>query len=329
MQDPSILTVDTSSFTNTSWTVSAVGDQVLLSDLDNQELLRSSGFDSLLINSTFADLNLTIEELAGTSILNETVYVSAGIGNDNIAGSAAARRIVVTGAEGADTIIGGAPGDQLSGDHGNDVINGGSGDDYLDGGAGNDLLDGGDGADELFDGLGNDQLSGGDDDDQLIALSGTNALSGDRNSDFLLGGFQADNLNGGSGNDVLRGDASNFMGGSDVLTGGADDDLLMGGAGADTFVFNSNDGADIIASFDVASVGFDPVSGYSGIATGADFQTGVDQIELVGFATVNASNVMSSITDSAEGAVFNAEGTSITFYGVAAAQITADDFLFV
>lgn len=165
--------------------------------------------------------------------------------------------------------------------------------------------------------------------DSFTLLSGINSLQLNSGSDFGIGGFQADNLSGGAGNDVLRGDASAFLGGSDVLDGGADNDFLMGGRGADTFIFDTNDGVDIIAAFDVADMDFSLLSGYTATATGTDFQSGVDHIQLSGFSTVDASNVMSSVTDGADGAVFSAEGTSITFYDVAANQLTADDFIFV
>jgi Ca2+-binding RTX toxin-like protein len=216
-----------------------------------------------------------------------------------------------------------------TGSVGDDVINTGKGNDQINSGAGNDIVNANLGNDLVIDGLGNNSLNGEGGADAIIALSGLNSLTGGDGSDYLAGGFQADNLNGGAGNDVLRGDAGGFLGGSDILMGGADDDFLMGGRGADTFVFNTNDGADIIAAFDVADMGFGPLSGYSATATGADFQSGVDHVQLAGFSTVNASNVMSSVTDGTDGAVFSAEGTSITFYDVAANQLTVDDFIFV
>jgi len=146
----------------------------------------------------------------------------------------------------------------------------------------------------------------------------------------LVGGIQADVLKGGAGNDVIRGEASNgFLGGSDAISGGNGDDIMMGGRGADTFIFNTSDGDDVIGQFGLGDVAFDNINGYSVSATGADFQTGIDHIQLDGFSTVNASNVMSSVMDGADGAVFSAEGTSITFYDVAANQLTVDDFIFV
>ena len=125
--DRSTLTIDASAFTNTGWTIGAEGSEAVLSDAARQELLRSSGFGSLQINSSWADLDLTIEELEGTSILNETVYVSAGVGNDNIDGSATDRRIVATGRDGDDTLMGGGSPDILRGGIGRDDIHGGGG----------------------------------------------------------------------------------------------------------------------------------------------------------------------------------------------------------
>jgi len=219
--------------------------------------------------------------------------------------------------------------DKVDGLGGDDFLFGDSGDDTLSGGAGNDQIDGGTGNDIILDGMGKNKLDGGNGVDQLLTFSGLNELDGGGDSDYLAGGFQADQLSGGTGNDVLRGDAGSFLGGSDVIEGGADDDFLMGGRGADTFVFNTNDGSDIIATFDVADIGYGPLSGYTATATGSDFQTGIDHIQLDGFSTVNSSNVMSSVMDGADGAVFSAEGTNITFFGVTANQLTTDDFMFL
>ena len=215
-----------------------------------------------------------------------------------------------------------------TGSSGDDVINAGKGNDQINSGSGNDIVNANLGNDVVIDGLGNNSLNGQGGLDALIAFSGINTSSGGAGSDFLLGGFQADSLDGGAGNDVLRGDAGNFMGGSDTLAGGQGDDLLMGGKGSDTFVFNTNEGSDTIAALNIADMGYGPLSGYTGTPNSKDFQTGVDHIKLNGFSGVDASNVLSSITDGANGAVFSAEGTEITFYGVDANQLTTDDFIF-
>lgn len=49
---------------------------------------------------------------------------------------------------------------------------------------------------------------------------------------------------GGVGNDVLTGGARN-----DTLRGGDGDDMLTGGLGADRFLFDADDGTDVITDF--------------------------------------------------------------------------------
>jgi hypothetical protein len=69
----------------------------------------------------------------------------------------------------------------------------------------------------------------------------------------LEGGAGHDDLSGGAGLDVLTGGVGN-----DRLEGGLGLDVLTGGAGRDYFVFNRNDGPDLVT----------------------DFQSGVDKIVL-------------------------------------------------
>jgi len=195
------------------------------------------------------------------------------------------------------------------------------------GGSGNQELIGGGGNDLLFDGLGNDSLSGKAGDDKITALSGVNRLEGGDGADFLKGGFQSDILVGGAGNDVLRGDVGQFIGGSDILEGGAGNDLLMGGKGADIFVFKTNAGADLIAGFEAQEIASDLAFTTDNMV--ADFVSGMDLVSLDGFQIIDAINVDKFLTDSVDGAIFSAEGTSITFYGVIADQLSSDDFIFV
>ena len=259
----------------------------------------SGGFTDTLTNVEvfqFADGARGILDLLSTS-----QSVPGTVGNDNITGGSAA-----------------------------DTLNGGAGNDEMSGGAGDDTIDGGDGDDVIIDGLGNDQITGGAGSDSITVLSGNNTVSGGVGSDFLIGGFQTDNLDGGAGADVIIGDgAGGFLSGSDRITGGTGDDMMMGSGGADTFVFAINDGADTIAAFNAADVVFSAATGYSATPTGADFTSGIDHIELVGFAGIDATNVMGSVTTGADGAVFSASGTSITFFGVDVADLSADDFIFV
>ena len=286
--------------------------------------LSSSGDDiSDAVSFGLADLSGSVTEsgtndndtLVGTS--DDDALFGLG-GNDEI-----------TGLAGNDTLDGGSGFDTVFGGSGDDVVRGGTGDDELDGGTGDDDIDGGAGADNIFDGLGNNTVEGRDGNDVALVLAGANTINGGADADVLIGGIQADTLDGGTGNDIIRGEASDgFMAGSDRIIGGTGNDTMMGGRGADTFVFNTADGTDVIGTFAAADI----TEGFfesTVTTTGADFMSGVDKIELSGFA-LDDDTVLDAIEDNADGvAVFSAEGTEITFTGLTASDLSADDFVFV
>ena len=83
----------------------------------------------------------------------------------------------------------------------------------------------------------------------------------------MQGGDSIDRLFGGESNDIINGG-----GGNDLINGGAARDILTGGTGADMFVFST---AEDIKSF----YGSDRI---------ADFQTGIDQIDLSAFMSGGA-----------------------------------------
>ena len=213
---------------------------------------------------------------------------------------------------------------------GDDTVTAGKGDDQINTRAGDDIVNAGIGDDLIVDGLGNDELNGQGGNDLVIALSGINTLRGGEGNDYLAGGYQRDYLIGNAGNDILRGDpGTNFLtAGLDVLDGGPGDDILMGGRGADIFIFNPGDGSDVIGGFDQYAIVSSP-SGYSVSVTRSDFEPGNDVIRLQNFTTVTESNVMSYIQDQNDNAVFNAENTSITFFGITTNLLDENDFLFV
>ena len=216
--------------------------------------------------------------------------------------------IEITGGETDDTLTGGLGGDTINAGGGDDTIASGSGDDVVSAGAGNDTI---------YDYLGDDTIDAGDGNDSVTLLTGSNSVDGGAGSDLITGGIGTDDLSGGEGDDVIKGDAgSGLYGGADTIDGGVGDDTMMGGLGADVFVFATNDGVDTIGSFNTADVVFDAVTGYSVAVTGADFEVGIDQIQLNGFTGVDASNVMSFVSAGVDGAVFDAEGTTITLYDV-------------
>nr|WP_229583079.1 calcium-binding protein [Paracoccus sp. S-4012] len=81
-----------------------------------------------------------------------------------------------------------------------------------------------------------------------IGNAGDNVVVGNAGPNLLAGRQGNDHLVGGPGNDTLTGDLGN--------------DTLQGGAGADRFVFAAGGGTDMIA----------------------DFQNGIDQVQLIGLA---------------------------------------------
>lgn len=93
-----------------------------------------------------------------------------------------------------------------------------------------------------------ENVVGGSDTDIIVGNAAANHLAGMRGSDKLVGNGGRDVLDGGAGNDTLRGGN-----GRDKIIGGDADDLMFGGKGRDTFVFDLDDGFDVIRDFDAAT----------------------------------------------------------------------------
>eukprot|EP01030_Chromulinospumella_sphaerica_P022528 gene22527-biopygen20082 len=129
-------------------------------------------------------------------------------------------------------------------------------------------------------------LTGDDRWDTVLGLDGNDTLNGLGGSDRLEGGLGADKLYGGDGDDVL--------------IGGAGQDTLTGGAGADIFVIGLGDGANTIA----------------------DFQDGIDRIDLSAFGGY------SSISQLAAGAkIIFADGSYVILTGVLSTSLSSAGFI--
>jgi len=215
------------------------------------------------------------------------------------------------GGSGADKAFGGAGNDVLNGRAGPDSLSGDAGNDTINGGAGNDTGFGDSGADGLFGEAGDDDLSGGSGNDTLNGGDGNDSLRGDEGEDLLLGAFGNDMLLGGTGNDEVRaGGGDDLLGGgsgndrllgeagNDVLSPGDGADTLLGGLGADTFVFDRDDGTNLLA----------------------DFEPGLDRIDLRGRG-------LSEAAVSFDDAEITFAGTTLVFGQ--GAMATPDDFVFV
>ena len=151
-------------------------------------------------------------------------------------------------------------------------------------------IDGGDGMDTITGSAQRDTIDGG---------AGSDTLDGGANRDTLHGGADSDFLFGGEGRDTLFGDSGN-----DVLTGGLGNDVMTGGAGYDTFVFAAGDGRDRVT----------------------DFTSGEDLIDLSAFGELDFGGL--DIRDTANGARIRVGDNVILLEGVAADDLSMDDFLF-
>jgi Ca2+-binding RTX toxin-like protein/beta-lactamase class A len=186
----------------------------------------------------------------------------------NVDGALTSSRLILTGTERNDSLLGSAFDDILVGGGGDDTIAGGDGNDVIAGGAGLDTLDGGTGynaatyanaaravrvdlASGAASGQGNDTLANFQ---SVIGSVHDDWLAGDASANTLYGGDGDDTINGRAGDDRLVGGN-----GADRLIGGLGADLLTGGGGPDLFEFTriaestvAGAGRDRITDFDAA-----------------------------------------------------------------------------
>lgn len=213
---------------------------------------------------------------------------------------------LLLGGEDDDFLSGGEGNDTLYGNQGADYLEGGLGADILDGSsttlADGTVVDRGDrdvasyiNAEEgvavsLATGTGTQGEADGDtliSIEDLVGSGHDDTLSGDDNRNILWGNGGNDNLSGNGGDDYLYGEDGNddivghagrdrlFGGdGDDDLSGGSGDDHLTGGEGADTFIFNVNNGTDVITDFEVGidtiHIRDDAVTGYADLTLTED-----------------------------------------------------------
>ncbi|MGE0254525.1 MAG: hypothetical protein AB7N54_19020 [Alphaproteobacteria bacterium] len=151
--------------------------------------IRVDGVVTELLYPLFDEGNnaVDLDAVASGTYLSGTQY-DAGDGNDTVWLPSDAVEAAQAGYSAANTFLGGA---------GNDTITGRGLDDSIDGGSGNDIIDGGAGNDTLVGGLGNDTLDGG---------AGNDSVSGGAGNDtgIFVVGEGTDTYDGGTGNDTLR-----------------------------------------------------------------------------------------------------------------------------
>ena len=233
-----------------------------------------------------------------------------------------------------ENVTGGDNYDQIRGNAGNNVINGGGASDLLLASMGIDHLDGGTGANDTveFSGVGAVTASLASNTYSINATNyGTMA-----NIDHLTGGSSGDTLTGDGARNYLSGGAGN-----DLLTGGGGNDELWGGAGSDRLVADGGDDL-LVGNYDRLNGMGDYASDIfeirtnAGSVTIADFQVGVDKIDLTAFGfdqngvsaywtgSVTANNVDTILTLTG----LNNEVVTLRMQGVAQGEgLAISDFI--
>ena len=281
---------------------------------DGPDTLRGEGGDDVLEGGAGADQLIGGADVDIASYASSAARVVINLGTGFRSGGDAAGDSYngIEGLEGSafnDVLVGDGGASRLFGRDGRDTLRGEGGDDTLEGGAGPDTLVGGAGEDtasyagseaRVVINLGSGYRSGGDSTGDTF--NGIEGLEGSAFNDILVGAAGANVLTGGDGDDQLRGEA-----GDDVLTGGDGDDVMTGGLNADTFVLGLGSAIDTIADFDV----------------------GVDTIDIsaYGFADFNA--VLAATTDVGGRAQIALNGAQdvLRLTGVLEANLQGGDFL--
>ncbi|MDU8913440.1 calcium-binding protein [Aestuariicoccus sp. MJ-SS9] len=250
----------------------------------------------------------------------------SGLGGDDNIGAAA----------GDDLVYGGGGDDLMGGGTGDDVMEGGSGDDFMGGGQDNDTVDGGEDNDVVNGGPGDDSMIGGDGNDTMGGSFGADTIEGNGGNDDMGGGAGQDQISAGAGNDSVGGGEANDVitggGGDDFLAGGGRDDRIDGGTGNDTI--NGGDGDDTMTGGSGADIfvwNFFK-DGDEDIIT--DFEDGIDSFRMVGVENAPGSGLAGmvaalNITNTAGGALIDYQGHTVLIEGVAAADLTVEDFTFL
>jgi Ca2+-binding RTX toxin-like protein len=169
-----------------------IGTQVLITDANGLTQYREQNGGGQRRTQNSTRLHVGLGNATGVNTLD--IRWSSGVQQvlRNIAVNQILTVLEGIGDRGADTILGSALSEVLSGNQGNDQIRGNQGDDQIRGNLGQDGLRGDDG---------NDTLNGNTDNDFLTGGSGNDRLLGEVGNDNLVGASGLDTLTGGSGQD--------------------------------------------------------------------------------------------------------------------------------
>jgi Ca2+-binding RTX toxin-like protein len=259
--------------------------------------------------------------------------VTGGDGGDTLDGASLSNNITLNGEGGDDTLIGGHGNDFMLGGAGDDVMNGNAGDDLLIGGAGHNTLLGGDGNDSFVFNAGetpaDNTLDGGDGIDTIFLQSG----AGDMRTLFMSDTMRTniERISAGAGNDYIDArelrsgiemhgnDGSDFLAGSegdDILFGDEGHDYLLGRGGHDTLFGGAGDDIFVLRA------------GSESVAMVADFQQGVDHIQIASTTLLDFDTVMQHALQIGGSTQIDLDGTIMVLQHIAKASLSASDFFF-
>lgn len=170
-------TINASNYnSNSTWSVGDDGSgRVVLTESGTGSQLYLDDIESLVIDTGSASDSITLGDLSGTDIADNTVHMNLGDGDDIGDATDAGKRLVADGGAGNDTLYGSQTGDTLIGGEGNDTLIGNGSSmrqNVLDGGVGDDLI-----IVSQNEGDFGNQVIGGEGTDMLRLVLGLEAMS--------------------------------------------------------------------------------------------------------------------------------------------------------
>jgi len=255
--------------------LSASGFSLDISNVEALDITGGSGGDSI-----------TVGNLDGTDITNNSVTFNGGDGNDTLDGEYASKRLVAIGGEGDDTLITGSADDVLDGGGGSDFLSGGAGNYNIYGGSGSDTMEVGGGAQgAVVDFIGGTVSGGEGNYDQFNSIE---SVIGSGYDDVFIASYSTGDLtiDGGGGNDTLSVFGSASYSESLVIEADGGDVLIEGAYfsieadGVEDLNISLGAGEDTVFVGDLSATDIDPDTITISGGGGDDFIVGSGEIPI-------------------------------------------------